>query len=122
MPPTPQGKPDFETVDALDSRRLTDDVMSLLRGVRTEIPNYSFKLNNPLPRGQACMCCIGIADGMFLCACVDAPRRELSNCVRHTASRMSIHMPYLRPPRFLRLLVHAPSTRCHGRAHTTAAT
>ena len=50
VPLTPAGKPDFETVDALDSQRLTDDLISILSGEVTEIPRYSFKDNNPLPR------------------------------------------------------------------------
>jgi hypothetical protein len=37
-------------VDALDSQRLTDDLISILSGEVTEIPRYSFKDNNPLPR------------------------------------------------------------------------
>ncbi|GAB4542376.1 MAG: nucleoside kinase [Anaerolineales bacterium] len=37
------GKPDFETLEALDLKRLADDLQKLLRGEALQLPRYNFK-------------------------------------------------------------------------------
>jgi uridine kinase len=44
-----KGKPDFESIDALDRRRLADDLQRLIAGERVQLPNFDFKLGRSFP-------------------------------------------------------------------------
>ncbi|HEY2979926.1 MAG TPA: nucleoside kinase [Anaerolineales bacterium] len=41
-PPGPNGKPDFESLDALDLSLLADDLPRLIRGEKVQLPHYNF--------------------------------------------------------------------------------
>ena len=44
-----KGKPDFESIDALDRAHLTEDLSRLIAGERVQLPNFDFRLGRSTP-------------------------------------------------------------------------